>query len=449
MSLYRFPEGFYWGTATASFQIEGATREGGRGESIWDRFASEPGNILTGETGDPACYSYRLYPRDIEVMEALGVNAYRFSIAWPRVIPDGDGDVNPAGLDYYDRVVDALLEAGIVPFATLYHWDLPQALQDKGGWAKRETIEAYVRYVDIVTAQLGDRVKFWMTHNEPRCVSLLGHLTGEHAPGLHDQALALQVAHNVLVSHGAAVPVIRGHAAGAKVGIVIDFSPAYPATDTEADRRATELHDQKYNRWFLDPIVGRGYPQLAWKDYGDDVPEVLPADLERMAPPLDFLGINYYSRRVCHDPAPQTGVASQGGKVLYERDDDNVSDRNWEIYPQGLYDLLTRLDHDYDFETLYVTENGASYKDEVSEDGRIHDPKRIDFVRQHLEVMLEAIEKGVPLKGYFYWTLADNFEWAFGTSSRFGLAYTQFDTLERILKDSGHWYGHVTRANAL
>jgi beta-glucosidase len=251
------------------------------------------------------------------------------------------------------------------------------------------------------------------------------------------------VAHNVLVSHGAAVPVIRQQSAGAKVGIVIDFSPAYPHTDTEADRKATELHDQRYNRWFLDPIVGRGYPQLAWEDYGGDVPEVLPGDLERMAPPLDFLGINYYTRRVCHDPA------SKRGKVLYERDDDNVSDRDWEIYPQGLYDLLTRLDRDYDFETLYVTENGASYRDVVSDDGRIHDPKRIDFVRQHLEVMLQAIEKGVPLKGYFYWTLADNFEWAFGTSSRFGLAYTHFDTLERVLKDSGHWFGHVTRANAL
>ncbi len=443
MPNYRFPEDFYWGTATASFQIEGATQEDGRGESIWDRFASQPGKIIGGDTGDPACYSYRLYPRDIRLMQQLGVNAYRFSIAWPRVIPRGTGDVNPAGLDYYERLVDALLEVDITPFVTLYHWDLPQALQERGGWANRETIDAYVHYTDIVASRLGDRVKTWMTHNEPWCIAFLGHLTGEHAPGLQDRKMALQVAHNVLVSHGDAVLVIRDRVPDARVGMVLNFSPGYPATDTEADRVATDLHHEKFNRWFLDPIVGRGYPPLAWEAYGDDVPEVLVADAERMAPPIDFLGVNYYSRQVVHDPG------SGGGKVLYARDNDNVTDRDWEIYPQGLRDLLVWLNQDYDFPTLYVSENGAAYKDELTADGRVHDPKRVDYIRQHLAMILQALDEGVPVKGYFYWTLADNFEWAFGTSSRFGLAYTQFETQERILKDSAHWYGHVTRANAL
>jgi len=444
MATKQFSKGFYWGTATASFQIEGATEEDGRGESIWDRFAATPGKILTGEMGDPACDSYHLYQKDIEVMQGLGVNAYRFSIAWPRVIPDGAGAVNRPGLDYYDRVVDALFEAEITPFITLYHWDLPQALQNQGGWANRTTIEAYVRYVDVVVSRLGDRVKFWMTHNEPWCVAFLGHLTGEHAPGLEDRKIALQVAHNVLLSHGAAVPIIRERCPNAKVGIALNFTPAYPATDSQADQIATLLFHQKFNHWFLDPIMGCGYPQEAWQDYGDDVPEVLADDMGKMAPPLDFLGVNYYTRRVCHDPS-----GGEGNRVLHQRDDDNVTDRNWEIYPEGLYDLLTWLHKNYDFDTIYIMENGASYDDEISHDGRVHDPERIDFVKQHLGVLLRAIEDGVPVMGYFYWTLTDNFEWTFGTSSRFGLAYTNFETQERVLKDGGNWYGRITRANAL
>jgi beta-glucosidase len=440
----RFPKGFYWGAATASFQIEGATHEDGRGESIWDRFAATPGKILTGETGEPACESYHRYPQDIAVMQELGANAYRFSIAWPRVIPDGSGAVNPPGLDYYDRVVDALLEVGITPFVTLYHWDLPQALQDRGGWANRATLDAYVRYVDATVSRLGDRVKHWTTHNEPWCVAFLGHLTGKHAPGLEDLKVALQVAHNVLLSHGVAVPVIRERCPAGAVGIVLNFMPAYPATDSEADQIAARLLHQQFNRWFLDPVVGRGYPQEAWQEYGDDAPQVLPDDLEKMAPRLDFLGVNYYTRSVRHDPS-----GGEGNRVLHRRDDDNVTDRDWEIYPQGLYDLLTWLDRDYDFKTIYVTENGASYKDELSADGHVHDPRRIGFLKQHFQVLLRAIEAGVPVSGYFCWTLTDNFEWAFGTSSRFGLAYTDFETQERIVKDSGHWFGRVTRANAL
>jgi beta-glucosidase len=444
MTTTTFPAGFLWGTATASFQIEGAIREDGRGESIWDRFAATAGNILTGESGEPACDSYHRYADDIAIMRDLGLTAYRFSTAWPRIIPDGSRAVNPAGLDYYDRVVDALLEAGIAPFVTLYHWDLPQALQDRGGWAERATVDAFVRYVDVTVSRLGDRVKQWMTHNEPWVVAFVGHEEGRHAPGVRDRVVALRVAHNVLLSHGASLPVIRQRCPDAQVGIVLNFTPGYPATDSEADHAATRLHNARVNRWFLDPITGRGYPQEARDFYGSLVPHVMPRDLEMIAAPLDFLGVNYYTRAVCHDPA-----GGEGGRILNRRDPAHVTARDWEIFPQGLSDLLTWLHRDYGWPRLYVTENGAAYDDVIAPDGHVHDPARIDYLRRHLTAVLRTIEAGVPVQGYFCWTLMDNFEWALGTSSRFGLAYTDFATQRRISKDSGAWFGRVTRANAL
>jgi beta-glucosidase len=440
----RFPSNFFWGTATASFQIEGATAEDGRGESIWDRFCATPGKIITGETGDPACDSYHRYKEDIALMRELGTNAYRFSIAWPRVVPDGDGPVNDAGLDYYDRVVDALRAANIEPFVTLYHWDLPQGLQDRGGWTDRATVDAFIRYADLVVARLGDRVKYWATHNEPWCVSILSNYIGEHAPGLHDLKLALHVAHNLLVAHGRAVPVIRERCPDGKVGIVLNFSPAYPATDSEEDRQATRIADDQHNRWFLDPIMGRGYPHAGWDAYGAAVPEIAPGDLETISAPLDFLGVNYYSRMVVRDQ-----TSAPGARVLNQRDENNVTGRNWEIYPQGVYDLLAWLHSEYRLSDLVLTENGASYHDVVSSEGRVHDPERQDFLRQHLQALLRAIEAGVPVRGYFCWSLLDNFEWAYGTLSRFGLTYTDFTTQQRIIKDSGYWYSRVARANAL
>ena len=438
-----FPDNFLWGTATASFQIEGATKADGRGESIWDRFAATPGKILNGDVGDPACESYYRYPEDIALMKAMNNNAYRFSIAWPRVIPDGDGKVVQAGLDYYNRLVDALLEADIAPFVTLYHWDLPQALQDKGGWANRATIDAFLRYVDVTVASLGDRVKLWSTFNEPWCVSILSYEVGEHAPGLHDRKLALQVSHNVLLAHGKAVPIIRQHSPDSKVGIVLNMSPAYPAMDTPADHELAELHHARANLWFIDPIMGKGYPQNAWKSYGDDVPQIQPSDLDAMHPDLDFLGLNYYSRAVTHDPAGGEGT------LLNQRDDNNVSARDWEIYPSALYDLLTWLHKDYpQIPEIYVSENGIACRD-VVEDGKVHDPERISFLQQHFAVAHDAIDAGVPLKGYFVWSLMDNFEWAFGYDSRFGLAYVDFPTQQRIMKDSGDWYAQVAAANAI
>src|SRR5579863_3509045 len=291
----QFPEGFFWGAATAAFQVEGATREDGRGESIWDRFAAAPGTILTGETGDPASDSYHRYHEDVALLQAMNLNAYRFSLAWPRVIPLGTGSVNKPGLDYYDRLVDALAAKNMTPFVTLYHWDLPQGLQDRGGWANRATIETYVNYVEVVVRRLGDRVKHWITHNEPWCISILGNARGGHAPGLKDWKIALQVAHNVLVAHGRAVPIIRTLCRGAQVGIVLNFNPAYPATDSEEDRLATQLENSRFNLWFLDPIAGRGYPEDAWKSYGANVPEIQAGDMERISVPLDFLGTNFYS----------------------------------------------------------------------------------------------------------------------------------------------------------
>jgi beta-glucosidase len=305
-------------------------------------------------------------------------------------------------------------------------------------------VDEFVRYADVVVARLGDRVKHWMTHNEPWCVSILSHELGEHAPGLRDRKVALQVAHNVLVSHGAAVPVIRQHCLDGQVGIVLNFEPAYPATDSDADQVATRLHHATFNLWFLDPIAGRGYPQEAWNHYGAAVPQIQAGDLETIATPLDFLGVNNYTRAVCHDPA-----GGDGQRVLNRRDPAKVTVRGWEVFPQGLHDLLTWLDRDYAFARLFVTENGAAYDDVVSADGSVHDPLRIAYLRQHLVAVLRAIDAGVPVQGYFCWSLMDNFEWACGTSSRFGLAYTDFTTQRRTIKDSGHWYGRVARANAL
>jgi beta-glucosidase len=440
----QFPKGFLWGTATASFQIEGCTSADGRGESIWDRFCTIPGKIVNGDTGDPACESYVRYPEDIALMQAMGTNAYRFSIAWPRIIPTGDGAVNPKGLDYYSRLVDALLAANIKPYPTLYHWDLPQVLQDKGGWANPATIDAFARYVDVTVSRLGDRVKTWSTFNEPWCVAFLGYLTGEHAPGLTDLKTALQVSHNVMVAHGTAVPIIREHCPDGEVGIVLNMQPYYPMMDTEADKRAAEIHHARFNLWFLNPLMGRGYPAIAWESYADHVPEIKPGGLETIAKPLDFLGLNYYSRRVVHDPA------GGEGPILHQRDENNVSARGWEVYPSGLYDFLIWLHQSYpEIPKIIVTENGTAQNDVMSPDGQIHDPKRIEFLKQHFVQALKAIENGVPLTGYFIWTLMDNFEWAFGTSSRFGLAYVDFSTQKRTIKDSGHWFGRVTRANAL
>jgi beta-glucosidase len=444
MSNPRFPKGFLWGAATAAYQIEGAWNEDGKGESIWDRFSHTPGKVLGGDTGDVACDHYHRWREDIGMMRELGLHAYRLSISWPRVLPAGVGAVNSAGLDFYDRLIDGLLQAGIQPYVTLYHWDLPQALQDRGGWANRDTAAAFANYADVVARRLGDRVKNWITHNEPWCASILSHWIGEHAPGLHDIPTALAAAHHILLSHGEAVPVLRAGSPGAQVGITLNFSPAYPASDSGADQAAAIRHDGYFNRWFLDPLYGRGYPADMVVLYGAMMPEIQPGDLERIAAPTDFLGVNYYNRAVIrHDPSIPVLETAQ------EHPEGEYTAMDWEVYADGLRALLVRLQNDYSPNRMYITENGAAYPDTLEPGGRVHDEARIRYLKGHLAASRAAIAEGAKLEGYFYWSLMDNFEWAWGYSKRFGIVYVDYPTQRRILKDSAMFYGDVIERNGL
>jgi beta-glucosidase len=450
MADLQFPRGFTWGTATASYQIEGAVSEDGRGESIWDRFAHTPGKIIDGSTGDVACDHYHRWREDVALMKELGHQAYRFSIAWPRILPNGRGQVNQRGLDFYSRLVDALLEAGITPYPTLYHWDLPQALQDRGGWPRRDTAEAFVEYADIISRALGDRINRWITHNEPWCASILGYQLGEHAPGLHDWPAALAAAHHLLLSHGWAVPVLRRNSPGAEVGITLNFTPATPASDREEDRAATRRYDGYFNRWFTDPLFRGTYPDdmvvaYAEEGYMDRHPAfVHGGDMAAISVPIDFLGVNYYTRAIISASA-NTGTPES----LPHPPGTELTDMGWEVYPDGLYDLLTRLHADYSPAKLYVTENGASYADGPGPGGRVRDERRIRYLHDHFAACKRAIDEGVPLAGFFVWTLMDNFEWAKGYTQRFGIVWTDYNTQQRISKDSALWYRQVIADNAV
>lgn len=438
----RFPDGFVWGTATASFQIEGGIEE--RGWCIWDDFCRWPGKVVDGDTGDIADDHYHRYRDDVALMKDLGVNAYRFSISWPRILPEGIGQVNAKGVDFYNRLVDALLQANIEPYATLYHWDLPSALQRRGGWTVRDSVNWFADYVEVIAKALGDRVHNWITHNEPWVVAFVGHFQGRHAPGWEDLMQALQVAHHTLVSHGLAVPILREAGdARTRVGITLNFSPAYPASDAPEDVAAAMRHDGYCNRWFMDPLYKGSYPADMWDLWGYRVPRVAPGDLDIIRRPIDFLGVNYYSRGV---------VRHAPGKFLdYEtvHPEGEYTAMGWEVYPQGLTDLLVRLAEDYDVGAMYITENGCAYPDVVTADGQVHDPKRIAYLQSHLAAASRAIEQGVPLKGYFLWSLMDNFEWALGYSRRFGIVYVDYETQKRILKDSAKYYASVISANAV
>ena len=442
MSNPRFPKGFLWGAATAAYQIEGAWNEDGKGESIWDRFSHTPGKVLGGDNGDVACDHYHRWRDDIGLMRELGLHAYRLSISWPRVLPAGVGAVNSAGLDFYDRLIDGLLEAGIQPYVTLYHWDLPQALQDHGGWANRDTVAAFANYADVVVRRLGDRVKNWITHNEPWCISFLSHWIGEHAPGMRNGP-ALAVAHHVLLSHGEAVPVLRAGSPGAQVGITLNFSPAYPASDSAADQAAAVRHDGFFNRWFLDPLYGRGYPADMVALYGAMMPEIQQSDLERVAAPTDFLGVNYYNRAVIrHDSNTPLLETAQ------EHPEGEYTAMDWEVYAEGLRALLVRLQNDYAPARMYITENGAAYPDTLAADG-VRDEARIRYLTGHLAAAHAAIGQGAKLAGYFYWSLMDNFEWAWGYSRRFGIVYVDYPTQRRTLKDSAKVYRDIIARNGL
>jgi beta-glucosidase len=441
MNASVFPPEFLWGVAASSFQIEGATREDGRGESIWDRFCTVPGNVRSGDTGDVACDFYHRYRDDIELMQELGVAAFRFSVSWPRVIPQGRGSVNAAGLDFYDRLVDALLAAGIRPFANLFHWDLPQALEDEGGWPERATAEAFVDYTAVVAERLGDRVKDWITHNEPFCTSWLGYGIGRHAPGRTDPAAALAATHHVLLSHGWAVDALRRASPGSEVGIVLDSWPAHPASDSPEDAAAARAVDAARNRLFFDPVLRGSYPDAALAEFGGAAPPVHDGDLAAISAPLDFVGINNYSRHVVRaDP--------DGGSPVEVRMPGELTDMGWEVYPQGIGEVLMRLHEEYGVSSLYVAENGAAFADVRVHDGSVHDVERVAYLDGYLESVGAAVAAGANVRGYFVWSLLDNFEWAHGYSKRFGLVYVDYPTLERVPKESFFWYRDLIAAQS-
>ena len=453
MARTPFPTDFTWGVATSAFQIEGAHDVDGRGASIWDTYAARPGIIQDGSDAKVACDHYYRFREDIALMKFLGVGAYRFSISWPRIFPGGRGEVNLAGLDFYDRLVDALLEARIAPWITLYHWDLPQALQDEGGWVNRSTVDAFVELADTVSERLGDRARHWITHNEPWCVSMLGHAQGDHAPGHKSWRDALVVSHHLLLSHGRALPVIRRNAPSSKVGITLNNSEVEPASPSEADRMSARQFDGELNRWFLDPIYFGRYPEdvIVYHDREGRLPHgmrfVHEADLEEIRAPIDFLGVNYYSRAVVRSATiPE---AENEPRTIPEPDPSELTDMGWEVYPTGLTQILVRLNADYDPGSLIVTENGAAYATGPGPDGSVQDTRRCAYLERHLRACLAAIEGGVPLHGYFLWSLLDNFEWAFGFSKRFGIVWVDFETQERIVKASGHMYRRIIQHNRL
>ncbi len=440
--FYQFPAGFLWGAATAAYQIEGAANEDGKGPSIWDTFAHTPGHILTGETGDIACDHYHRYQQDITLMQTLGLSAYRFSVSWPRVLPTGRGQINAAGLDFYDRLVDGLLAAGITPFLTLYHWDLPQALQDQGGWLERETCQAFADYAQLLAARLGDRVQHWMTHNEPIVTVMAGHWHGSHAPGIRNPEIASQVAHHLLLSHGLAMQAIHATAKRqAQVGIVLNLHPVYPASQSEEDLAAAQRAEVRMVTWLTEPLFRGTYPIEGLLANGIKPPAVQGDDLAIISQPMDFLGVNYYS--------PHRAAGSAGKEARELRQGAEYTAMGWEVYPPGLHDLLVWLHRSYTIPALYITENGAAYDDELHADGTIDDEARRRYLEDHLCAAQAAIQEGVPLKGYFVWSLMDNFEWAFGYSKRFGITYVDYPTQTRYIKNSGYWYRDVIAQNGL
>jgi beta-glucosidase len=426
-----FPADFIWGAATAAYQIEGAAHEGGRGESVWDRFAATPGKVRNGESGDIACDFFHRYHDDVALMRELGLDAFRFSVSWPRVFPEGRGRINQAGLDFYDRLVDELLANGIQPFLTLFHWDTPQALEDAGGWPVRATAEAFVEYAEAVATRLGDRVEHWITHNEPWVVAWLGHALGLHAPGRKSEADAVAAAHHLLLAHGWAVEAIRRAAPMAQAGITLDLSQSYPASPRPEDEAAARQVDGEGNRWFLDPIFRGSYPADLLPRPARGAPVGHAGDLATIAAPLDFLGVNNYRRLV---------VSAGGDCPQLLHPDGQYTDMDWEVYPDGLYQLLVRLAKDYSPPAIYVTENGAAFADVRDHDGKVHDPERTAYLAGYLDAVARAGADGAPVKGYFVWSLLDNFEWALGYAKRFGLIYVDYPTLERVPKDSFYWY---------
>ncbi len=466
-----FPDGFVWGTATAAYQVEGAADEDGRGPSIWDVFCRTLGKVARGETGDVACDHYHRVEADLDLMASLGLPSYRFSVAWPRVLPDGTGAANQRGLDFYRRLVDGLLERGITPLPTLYHWDLPQALQERGGWANRESAQWFADYAAVVADALGDVVGTFMTLNEPWCVAFLGHATGVLAPGFTDDALALQVVHHLNLAHGLGSAAIRAAAPSAQVSLALNVAQVYPASDDPGDVDAARHADGLANRIFLDPILRGAYPAdvVADAEPWCDWSFVLPDDLATIGVGVDVLGVNYYTpSRVVGpssvgaaslDDAPagrwteRAGarpVAWPGTRLAWTVPQPGpFTDMGWRIEPSSFTDLLTRLSRDYPGVPMMVTENGCAFGDGPGADGRVHDDRRIAYLQDHLAAVHAAIAAGADVRGYYLWSFLDNFEWSLGYDKRFGLVHVDYDSLVRTPKDSASWYSDVVRANGL
>jgi beta-glucosidase len=440
----RFPAHFLWGAATASYQIEGAAREDGRGTSIWDDFAAVPGKVFQGHSGEVAADHYHRVEEDVALMVQLGLGAYRFSIAWPRILPEGRGTVNQAGLDFYDRLVDTLLAHQIQPFATLYHWDLPSPLQQAGGWVNRATAYAFAEYAEVVARRLGDRVANWITLNEPWCSAYLGYGIGVHAPGLSDRQAAIDAAHHLLLAHGLAVPRLRALLpAGAQVGITLLLNQIYAADERAETQRDMELAHAFSNGWYLDPIYRATYPEHFFEHMALNPPPIQAGDLETIAAPLDFLGVNNYSRILVRG-APTRPLADRCAGVS-PIPNACYTDMGWEIYPSGLRDLLVNVGRNYAVGKLYVTENGAAFPDQWDGNGTVSDPRRVSYLHDYITACAEAIEQGAPLCGYFVWSLMDNFEWGEGYAKRFGIVYVDYPSQRRIVKESGHWYAALLR----
>ncbi|MFI6830221.1 GH1 family beta-glucosidase [Kribbella sp. NPDC050241] len=436
MSDARFPDGFVWGAATAAYQVEGAVDADGRGQSIWDTFCRVPGAIAGGDTGDVACDHYHRYAEDIGLLADLGLGAYRFSIAWPRIQPDGSGAINQKGLDHYRRVVDEMLTRDVVPYVTLYHWDLPQALQDKGGWPVRATAYRFADYAAVVHEVLGDVVQHWITLNEPKVSSHAGYGSGIHAPGIKDSVLRDRAVHHLLLAHGLSLQALRDgrHAAGQQVGLTLDVSPVAPASDSQADADAARRVDVDSHRLFLDPVLRGTYPI--------HLDAVEDGDLGLISAPIDFLGINYY-RRILVQAGPT-------GDETVLPDGVPVTSVNWPVQPDGLREVLVDLQTTYPaIPPIYITENGAAYDDVPAEDGTVDDPQRVNYLHGHLSALRTAIAAGVDVRGYFVWTLLDNFEWAEGFAKRFGIVHVDYATQIRTPKTSAGWLGRAARANAL
>lgn len=442
-----FPADFLWGAATASYQIEGAAFEDGRGECIWTRFSHTEGKVKHGHTGDVACDHYHRYAEDVALMRRLGLHAYRFSIAWARLLPQGTGASNQAGIDFYNRLIDALLEAGITPFATLYHWDLPQALQDRGGWTSADMPEWFAEYTALAAKHYGDRLKHWITLNEPWCIAFLGHSLGIHAPGIRDERAAFRAAHHTHLAHGRAVQVLRQSLPDAQLGITLNLAPVQPFSADPQDQAMARLFDGLQNRWFLDPVFKGRYPEdIVTRLNANGLLDGLDLSAVQLAAqPLDFLGVNYYTRQIVrHDPSSPhgfTALVPEGAPV---------TDMNWEIYPQGLRDLLLRVHQEYAPPAIYITENGAAFPEPEQVEGeQLDDPQRVAYLESHFNAAAEAIAQGVPLKGYFVWSLLDNFEWAEGYTKRFGIVHVDFSTQKRTLKRSALYLQQVIQSGVL